>query len=261
VIVGDHVQVDESLLTGESLAVRKRATRVIPASLDAPGGEDTPLLFAGTLVVRGSGRLVVLATGARSAVGAIGDSLAGMTREQPRLQLETRRMVRIFAVVGLVFSVSAVLLYGWLRGDWVQALLGGIALGMSLLPEEFPLVLTVFTVMGAWRLSRSRVLTRRAAAIETLGAATVLCTDKTGTLTRNLMTVAHLRCAEAQWNDSQPLEVIAESPALRRMLETAALASDSHLVDPMERALVTLDGTIARANAGTHAGQGVPLAA
>jgi Ca2+-transporting ATPase len=161
-IVGDHVQVDESLLTGESLAVRKRATRVIPASLDAPGGEDTPLLFAGTLVVRGSGRLVVLATGARSAVGAIGDSLAGMTREQPRLQLETRRMVRIFAVVGLVFSVSAVLLYGWLRGDWVQALLGGIALGMSLLPEEFPLVLTVFTVMGAWRLSRSRVLTRRA---------------------------------------------------------------------------------------------------
>ena len=246
-IVGDHVQVDESLLTGESLAVRKRATRVIPASLDAPGGEDTPLLFAGTLVVRGSGRLVVLATGARSAVGAIGDSLAGMTREQPRLQLETRRMVRIFAVVGLVFSVSAVLLYGWLRGDWVQALLGGIALGMSLLPEEFPLVLTVFTVMGAWRLSRSRVLTRRAAAIETLGAATVLCTDKTGTLTRNLMTVAHLRCAEAQWNDSLPLEVIAESPALRRMLETAALASDSHLVDPMERALVTLDGTIARA--------------
>ena len=79
------------------------------------------------------------------------------------------------------------LLYGLLRGDWLEALLGGIALGMSLLPEEFPLVLTVFTVMGAWRLSRSRVLTRRAAAIETLGAATVLCTDKTGTLTRNLM--------------------------------------------------------------------------
>jgi Ca2+-transporting ATPase len=246
-VLGDHIQVDESLLTGESLAVRKRATRVIPAGLGAPGGEDTPQLFAGTLVVRGSGRVVVLATGAGSAVGAIGSSLAGMTREQPRLQHETARIVRIFAVAALVFSVSVVLLYGWLRGDWLQALLGGIALGMALLPEEFPLVLTVFTVMGAWRLSRSRVLTRRAAAIETLGAATVLCTDKTGTLTRNLMTVAHLRSAAAQWNDALPLEVIAESPPLARLLESAALASDSHLVDPMERAIAALADSIQHA--------------
>ena len=83
------------------------------------------------------------------------------------------------------------------RGDWLQAVLGGIALGMSMLPEEFPLVLTAFMVMGAWRLSQARVLTRRAAAIEMLGAATVLCTDKTGTLTENRMTVAELRLAGA----------------------------------------------------------------
>jgi Ca2+-transporting ATPase len=245
-ITGDHLQVDESLLTGESLAVRKRVTRQIPAALDAPGGEGTAQLFAGTLVVRGSGRLVILATGARSAVGAIGGALAGLTREQPRLERETRLVVVVFAVVGLVFSVAAVLLYGFLRGDWIEALLGGIALGMSLLPEEFPLVLTVFTVMGAWRLSQSRVLTRRATAIETLGAATVLCTDKTGTLTRNLMSVASVRADGAEWHAASPPEVIAESPPLNLLLATASLASDSHLLDPMERAIVALDELIPR---------------
>ena len=89
------------------------------------------------------------------------------------------------------------MLYGLWRGSWLDALLSGIALSMSMLPEEFPLVLTVFMVMGAWRISRARVLTRRIAAIETLGAATVLCTDKTGTLTQNRMTIAELWSAGA----------------------------------------------------------------
>ena len=102
-------------------------------------------------------------------------------------------MVRNFAIVSLSLSALAVLLYGFWRGGWLDALLSGIALGMSMLPEEFPLVLTVFMVMGAWRISRARVLTRRVAAIETLGAATVLCTDKTGTLTQNRMTIVALR--------------------------------------------------------------------
>jgi Ca2+-transporting ATPase len=244
-VAGEQLQVDESLLTGESVAVRKRAVQQIPAALSAPGGEDTPQLFAGTLLVRGSGRMLVLATGPRSAVGAIGGALAELKGEQPRLERDTRRVVLVFAGVGLVFSVLVVLLYGWLRGAWIEALLSGIALGMSLLPEEFPLVLTVFTVMGAWRLSRSRVLTRRAAAIETLGAATVLCSDKTGTLTRNLMSVAALQSPDAEWPATAPPQAIAASPGLRRLLEVAALASDSHLVDPMERAIVALHGTIA----------------
>ena len=245
-VAGDHVQVDESLLTGESVAVRKRATQSIPAALDAPGGEDSPALYAGTLVVRGTGRVVILATGPRSAVGAIGGSLAGLQREQPRLERETRRIVLVFAIVGSVFSVAAVLLYGFLRHDWLEAVLGGIALGMALLPEEFPLVLTVFTVMGAWRLSQSRVLTRRATAIETLGAATVLCTDKTGTLTRNLMSVATLRAAGEEWQAASPPGAIGNSPALHRLLEAAMLASDSHLVDPMERAIGVLNDSVTR---------------
>ena len=113
--------------------------------------------------------------------------------EPPRLLAQTRRLVWVFALVGAAVSVFAVVLYGTLRGGWLDAVLGGIALGMSMLPEEFPVVLTVFMAMGAWRISRARVLTRRAAAIETLGSATVVCTDKTGTLTENRMSIAELR--------------------------------------------------------------------
>src|SRR5690606_5912078 len=95
--------------------------------------------------------------------------------------------------ISAAVCVLAVILYGVMRGDWLEAILGGIALGMSMLPEEFPVVLTVFMAMGAWRISRAHVLTRRATAIETLGSATVLCTDKTGTLTENRMSIAELR--------------------------------------------------------------------
>jgi Ca2+-transporting ATPase len=237
IVAGDHIEIDESLLTGESLAVRKRASATVPERLSAPGSGESTQVYGGTLVIRGTGLAAILATGARSAIGEIGRSLAGLSREQPRLERETRRLVIAFGVGGLVLSLAAVLLYGSLHGSWTEALLGGIALGMALLPEEFPLVLSVFMVMGAWRLSRSRVLTRRAATIETLGAATVLCTDKTGTLTRNLMSVAHLRAGADAWDSGTPPERIAECAGLALLLETAALASDEHRVDPMERAL------------------------
>ena len=150
-------------------------------------------MFSGSLVVRGTGIGEVIAIGALSEIGKIGQSLSTLETEPPRLQAQTRRLVRVFAMVGGAVSVLAVLLYGTLRGGWLDAVLAGIALGMSMLPEEFPVVLTVFMAMGAWRISRARVLTRRAAAIETLGSATVLCTDKTGTLTENRMSIAELR--------------------------------------------------------------------
>ena len=150
-------------------------------------------MFSGSLVVRGTGLAEVTATGARSEIGKIGQALRALETEPPRLQAETRRLVRLFALVGGAVSVLAVLLYGLMRGGWLDAMLAGIALGMSMLPEELPVVLTVFMAMGAWRISRARVLTRRAAAIETLGSATVLCTDKTGTLTENRMSIVELR--------------------------------------------------------------------
>ena len=186
------LHVDESLLTGESVAVRK-SLQVTPPTGGRPGGDDLPFVYSGTLVVRGSGLGAVTATGARSEIGKIGQSLKQVEVEPPRLRAQSRRLVWIFGVVGLAVSVLAVLLYGTLRGGWLPAILAGIALGMSMLPEELPVVLTVFMAMGAWRISRARVLTRRAAAIETLGSATVLCTDKTGTLTQNQMSVAELK--------------------------------------------------------------------
>jgi Ca2+-transporting ATPase len=246
-ISGDDVLADESLLTGESVPVRKRpvpgsAPLAAPGGM-APGGDDLPLVFSGTLIVTGGGLAVATATGLHSEIGRIGHAVTRIAPEPPRLQVQTRGFVTGFAVVGLSVSAVAVLLYGLLRGAWLQGLLGGIALAMSMLPEEFPLVLTIFMVMGAWRLSRSQVLTRRPAAIETLGAATVLCTDKTGTLTRNLMSVAWLerdpQCAAAV---DGPRQARALDPRLGELLEAAVLASRPEAVDPMDRALVRLAG-------------------
>jgi P-type Ca2+ transporter type 2C len=179
VLLSAHdLQADESLLTGESVPVRKVASRAADGP-GRPGGDDLPYVFSGSLIVRGSGRARVVATGAASEIGGIGAAIWRIQTEPPRLQLQTRRLVARFAAVSLSLAAVATVLYGVLRGSWLDALLSGIALGMSMLPEEFPLVLTVFMVMGAWRISHVRELTRRIAAIETLGAATVLCTDKT----------------------------------------------------------------------------------
>ena len=187
-------------------------------------------------MVSGTGIGEVIAIGALSEIGKIGQSLNTLELEPPRLQTQTRRLVRVFAMVGAAVSVLAVLLYGTLRGGWLDALLGGIALGMSMLPEEFPVVLTVFMAMGAWRISRARVLTRRAAAIETLGSATVLCTDKTGTLTENRMSVAELRLKSAAvFRPRDPLGATMPE-AFHDLVEFGVLASAKDPFDPMEKA-------------------------
>ncbi len=226
---------DESLLTGESVPVSKRALLTSEVVEPArPGGEGLPHVFSGTLVTRGHGLASVSATGPRSAIGRIGQSLEAVKSEAPRLQAQMRRLVVIFAVAGFFASLAAVLLSGLVQGDWLKALLGGIALGMSMLPEEFPVVLTVFLAMGAWRISKARVLTRRAAAIEALGSATVLCTDKTGTLTENRMRISELRLADG---DSL---VVTETrqlpPDFAALVRAGTLASAINAVDPMERA-------------------------
>jgi len=226
-----HLEVDESLLTGESVPVRKRAVDG-PLAEARPGGDDQPYLFAGTLVVRGRGTAEVRATGPRSEMGRIGVVLAGLESGPTPLQEEVRRTVRAVAAVGLVLCAALVVLFGLTRGGWLQGLLAGIALAMSVLPEEFPVVLTIFMAMGAWRISKSRVLTRRLPAVEALGSATVLCTDKTGTLTENRMRLARL------WAPGS-LYVVGDGPlpeAVHQVVEIGILASQRDPFDPMEQA-------------------------
>lgn len=236
------LQTDESLLTGESVPVRKLARAAgcgagdLPAAT-RPGGDDLPVVFAGSLVVRGHGLAEVTATGARSQIGAIGQALQGIEQAPSALQRQTRQLVRLFAVLGLVLSAVVTGLHGWLRGDWLAALLSGITLAMSMLPQEFLLILTVFMAMGAWRMSKQRVLVRRGSAIEALGAATVLCTDKTGTLTLNRMTVAALRTGGHSWQAGQPGPL---PEPFHTLLEFGVLASQRDPFDPMERAFWAL---------------------
>lgn len=236
-IQSDDLQTDESLLTGESVPVRKAAGAPADSvKVPRPGGDDLPYVFSGSLVVRGTGIGEVIATGLRSEIGKIGQSLGAMETQPPRLQMQTRRLVRAFAVVGGAVSGLVVLLYGTLRGGWLDALLAGIALGMSMLPEEFPVVLTVFMAMGAWRISRARVLTRRAAAIETLGSATVLCTDKTGTLTENRMTITELRLKSGEVFLPRMAIGAGMPERFHALAEFGFLASTQDSTDPMEKA-------------------------
>jgi P-type Ca2+ transporter type 2C len=231
------VQTDESLLTGESVPVRKVAqAEDVAGQLSQPGGDDQPFVFAGSLVVRGAAIGHVTATGIRSEIGKIGQSLNAIATESPRLQSEIKMLVRMFAIVGGSVSVLAVVLYGTLRGGWLDAVLAGIALGMSMLPEELPVVLTVFMAMGAWRMSQARVLTRRASAIETLGSATVLCTDKTGTLTENRMSIARLCLSDGkvfQIGDDANVEI---PDGFRELVRIGTLASAPTPTDPMDKA-------------------------
>ncbi len=233
-----HLEADESLLTGESAPVRKLAAAAgAPARVDPrPGGDDSPFVFGGTVVVRGHGLAEVRATGPRSAIGRIGASLAELDAGRTPLQVEVTRVVKAFAAAALLVCGTVVALHVAVRGDLLQGLLAGVALAMSMLPEEFPVILTVFIALGAWRISRSRVLTRRLPAIEALGAATVLCVDKTGTLTENRMRVAAL------WESGAP-HGAGDGPlpeTVREVLELAVLASQRDPFDPMEQAIHAL---------------------
>jgi P-type Ca2+ transporter type 2C len=225
---------DESLLTGEAFAVRK-AFRAGALPPDEPGGEDQPYLYSGTLVVKGRGMARVLQTGSRTRIGRIGMELASLQPEEGLLQLEMHRIVRTISIYSIVFCLVVVIAYGLTRQDWLNALLAGLTLAMAILPEEFPMVLVIFLAIGAWRMSRYNVLTRRVTAIETLGAATVLCVDKTGTITENRMTVRRIY-AGGMLYDLDGREQSLPEP-VHEALEYSILASPPDPFDPMETAM------------------------
>jgi Ca2+-transporting ATPase len=240
-----NLSADESLLTGESVPVRKQAA-VAAQELAKPGGDDLPAVFSGTMVTQGQGVAEVLATGLRTEIGKIGKALQSVAPEQTLLQKETGRLVRSMAIVGLSLCVVVVVLYGLTRGNtalsWKQGFLAGIATAMATLPEEFPVVLTIFLALGAWRISQKRVLTRRIPAIETLGAATVLCVDKTGTLTQNRMSIRKL-FAEGRMFDTSSSQDASLPEDFHRLVEFGILASRKDPFDPMEKALRELGTT------------------
>jgi len=233
-----NLTVDESLLTGESVPVRKLPCDG-PFELGKPGGDDLPSVFAGTLVVRGHGVAQVKATGAATEMGKIGSALEEIEPEPTLLQRETRRVVLNIALLALFLCILVFVVYGATRDDWLEGLLVGITLAMAMLPEEFPVVLVIFLTLGAWRISRNQVLTRNMPAVETLGSATVLCVDKTGTLTLNRMTVAKIVADGVTCDVSKEgSQCLPED--FHELVEFSVLASQRDPFDPVETAIAQL---------------------
>lgn len=216
-----HLKVDESLLTGESLPVEKKQN------------DPQRFLFSATLVIAGKAIARVQKTGRETEVGKIGKSIEERAPEPSYLEKEITAIIWRFGALGLGISILIVVSYGLIYQTWSQGFLAGLAAAMSLLPEEFPLVLTLFLSMGAWRISKKRVLAREIRAIETLGSITALCVDKTGTLTKNQMELIELRTPREQSGVSEG----ALSEEFHELIEFGALASHIDAFDPMDRAI------------------------
>jgi len=244
---GSGVASDESLLTGESVPVSKHPDTTA-STLGPPGGDGNAWLFSGSLVVAGRGVAEVLATGPRSELGRIGRSLGELRTERSPLQREVARTVLRVAILALSLSLALAVIVILRDGGFTEGLLAGLTLAMSLMPEEMPVVLMVFLALGAWRIAKQGVLTRQTVAIERLGAIDVLCTDKTGTLTQNRMTVSQLwpvgpdqGAAARDTGEALTVEGTDDLPEhVHELVEYAILACPRDPFDPMEKAFHAL---------------------
>jgi len=231
-----NLQVDESLLTGESVPVRKVESDGTETEA-APGGDDTAYVFSGTMIVQGNGVARVTRIGINTEIGKIGRALGEVGEESTNLKLELNSLVKRLALIGAGLCLVVVVVFFLTRGSLLNGFLAGLTLAMAVIPEEFPVILTVFMALGAWRISRQRVLTRKPAAIEALGSATVLCTDKTGTLTQNRMTV------NALYNKDGFLDNLKRNgfpEEFHQIIEYGILSSQTKPNDPMEKAILDL---------------------
>jgi P-type Ca2+ transporter type 2C len=234
-----NLSTDESLLTGESLPVRKIAA-VGDVEMARPGGDELPFVYSGTLVVQGQGIVKVRSIGTQTEMGKIGNALQKVQPEVTPLQREMNRLVSRLFGIALSLCVAIVIIYGATTGDWLKGVLAGITLAMAILPNEFPVVVTIFLALGAWRISQNHVLARHTSAVETVGSATVLCVDKTGTLTLNQMAVQQLFAYKHPENP-QPYDLALHSQvplpeAVHELVEFCILASQRDPFDPMEKA-------------------------
>jgi P-type Ca2+ transporter type 2C len=217
-----YLVLDESLLTGESVPVTKNL------------GDQ---VFTGTLVVRGHGIAIVRTTGKSTELGRIGSSLSGMKEQLTRLQLSISRIVKGIGIGALLTVTFVIAVYGVTRGNWLEGALAGIAVAMALIPEELPVILTIFMTLGAWRMTKVGVIVRRTATIEALGSVTVLCVDKTGTLTKNEMKIEELKLLNGDtWNASSAI-----NPEFEELISIGSLATPTVAFDPMDLAFKTLE--------------------
>ena len=214
---------DESLLTGESL----------PVARTAPGER----ILAGALVAGGRGWAQVVAVAEATELGRLGRSLATVQPPPTRLQRQTHRLTARLTLVALGLCAALAAIQGLLSGHWPEALLAALALALAVLPNEIPVVVALFLALGALRLARIGVLARCPAAVESLGSATVLAVDKTGTLTENRMAVQQLQTWPQchSWQAGTALE-----EEFHGLLELAVLASRGDPVDAMELAIQRL---------------------
>ena len=214
-----ELSADESMLTGESVSVPK-------LSIDAE-------VYAGTMIVRGQGMAEVVATGKATRLGRIGAALEEIDPEASPLHQQVKRLTTRIAFLAVVLCVALALIYGFTTGSWFEGVLSGITLAMAALPQEFPVIMIVFFALGARRIAQHQVLTRNLNAIETLGKTTVLCVDKTGTLTENRMRVAAL-LADGQ---TLPTNGLTRLPVVfAELVRYTVLGSEIEPHDPMEQA-------------------------
>jgi P-type Ca2+ transporter type 2C len=236
VLRNNNLLADESLLTGESVPVRKREW-IESDNISTPGGEDIPVVYSGSMIVQGNGLVKVYATASNTEIGKIGKALESVTEEPTQLKREMGTLVKRLTFIGILLCIVVITIYTISRDDLLNGFLAGITLAMAMLPEEFPVVLTIFLALGAWRMSKKSVLTRKPAAIETLGSATVLCTDKTGTLTQNKMTVTRLFNG-TDFNKIVSGDIFPEQ--FHEIIEYGILSSQVNPFDPMEKAIINI---------------------
>jgi Ca2+-transporting ATPase len=223
ILVANDFSLNESILTGESFVVNKTA-------------ENKTIVYRGTLVTSGSATIQVSAVGSKTLFGNIGRSMKEITLVKTPLQNQIRSFVRNMVWIGAIAFLIVIGFNYYQSGDMIQSFLKGLTLAMSILPEEIPVAFSTFQALGAFRLLRNKIIVKQPQYVETLGSATVICVDKTGTLTQNKMSIEFLY--DATLHESVEVKKNASLP--KELIEYAMWSSETNPFDPMELAIHSL---------------------